>query len=171
MGREENQSISFYHSVISETYLHLLRTSWISGFENFPLVLINRILSTVSIHEHYAWLLKCHIFQPKGQVACSGGMPIQSLDFYASSIFFWTHLKRCCLHHLTKDCEGISKQHTAWVWQNYWKHVVVCAGSCYRPCHSVPQTWWANNFRTASIKLSKCIEKINSMGQNIWAIL
>ena len=139
MGKQENQSISFCHSVISETYLHLLRTLWIFGFENIPPVLMNRILSvrqcTVSIHEHHVWLFKCYIFQPKGQVTCSGGMPIQSLDFYASRIFFWTHLKRCCLHHLTKDCEGLAKQHTVWVWQNCWKHVMVCASSCYRPCH------------------------------------
>jgi hypothetical protein len=43
-------------------------------------------------------------------VAWSGAMPMQSLDFYASRLFFWMHLKVCCLHHLTKDFEGIAKQ-------------------------------------------------------------
>jgi len=66
----------------------------------------------VSIHEQCMWLLKCYIFQPKDLVAWSGGMPIQSLDF-----FFWTHLKVCSLHHVTKNCEGIAKQHRAWMWQ------------------------------------------------------
>jgi len=50
MGRQENRFVRFYHSVISETYLHLLKTLCILRFENVPLVLINRISFSKAVH-------------------------------------------------------------------------------------------------------------------------
>ena len=50
MWSQENQSVYFYHSVISETYLHLLRTLCIFGFENIPVVLMKIIFFSMAVH-------------------------------------------------------------------------------------------------------------------------
>jgi len=50
MGRQENRFVCFYHNVISEMYLHLLKTLCILRFENIPLVFMNRISFSKAVH-------------------------------------------------------------------------------------------------------------------------